>query len=249
MNNLLQTIYDEKITAIKELHSLRDETDCLRKSKKCLIFISNKQLYIFLDTCELENKLNDFIARKKKEEDILYSNFVLVLNEKKTRMQHITELLEAFKHGRSTDNPVPELREKVKKSKVEVKNEVSESESEENDVDYNTDDENMSNEKLIEKKINKENGDLSCMLGNNIHQDNEPSTSKKYSCGSLLDDSPPSYILPKRTKYTHKNEDSISIQSNFDTRPSQFNINKKEVDSEEESQINTYDTQDLLDQL
>lgn len=183
---------------------------------------------------------------------MLYSNFILVLNEKKSRIQHLTELLEAFRQGRSTVNPVPELKQNISKSfktsKVEVKNQISESDSEENDVNYNTDNENIGNGKLPEKDFYKENEHLSEMLVYNAFEENEPSTSKKYTYSSLLDDSPPNYILPKRTKYSHKNE-SVFIQSTFDSGPSTFDITEKDVEMNAESPCNTYDTQDLLNQL
>lgn len=158
-------------------------------------------------------------------------------------------MLEAFRHGRPTVNPQPKTKEKMKSvntKKVEVKNEVSD--SEETEVDYNTDDESYKTDtKHIENNVKKEVDDFSDILQHTNSKENIPSISTNYSSTTLLNDSPPhAHHLPKRVKYDHKTDDTVSV-STFNAASSKDKINKQEEEIEENSPCDTYDTQDLLD--
>lgn len=200
----------------------------------------------------MESKLNEFILRKKKDEEILYSNFVLVLNEKKTRIQHLTELLEAFRHGRPTVNPPPNITENTRniKTKVEVKNEVSD--TEESEVEYNTDDEKSTNCERLEENIDqrKANDDFSYVLGDSkasTSKENLPGTSRD-CISSLLEDSPPHYSLPKRIRYNDTANDVVDIPTNF-SGSSKDCIEETKVESDDNSSYDSLNTQDLLNDL
>lgn len=199
---------------------------------------------------DLKCKLTEFISRKKKEEDTLYSNFVLVLNEKKTQIQHLTEMLEAFRHGRPTINKEPKTKEKTEtvkttKVKLEVKNEVSDSEGSEES--YNTDDELLKSNKDDIEINDKKDEDFSDILGHDITKENIPTTSNKFSHSSLLHDSPPpTYHLPKRVKHNDKTDDIVSLSTYNAVSPKN---NIKQEESDENSPCDTYDTQDLLDHI
>lgn len=184
---------------------------------------------LVLDVTQLESKLSDFNSRKKKDEDTLYSNFVLVLNEKKIRIQHLTELLEAFRHGRPTVNPTINVQKNKKKSKVEVKNEVSESDTDENETDYNTDDEQPG------RKEFNENFDHSI-----------PSSSKTNN-PSLVSEHTVSFpSLPKRVKH------DTNIESTIHNIPVKLEPTQQETISLKNTPNivkTSYSTQDLLDEL
>lgn len=220
----------------------------------CISRIIKKKiiLTLILDTQELQTKLTEFISRKKKEEDILYSNFVLVLNEKKARIQHLTELLEAFRHGRPTVNPSPVVRGKTKTSRVEVKNEAvsesdsekSEPDSEQGESDYNTDEE--------KSKINeKDNENVKIQVDDffNAPEQNQPSTSKGFSFSSILDDSLSSHTLPKRVKYTHNVENCNNFNKELSSKKPASKIKAETTRIDEESPIVNFSTQDLLDDI
>lgn len=201
----------------------------------------------FSGTMDLKCKLSEFICRKKKEEDILYSNFASVLNEKKVQIQHLTEMLEAFRRGRPTTNIEPKTNEKTKTdktTKVEVKNEVSESDAEESEVDYNTDDE-LRSDTVTENSDRKGDEDNLQQL---VSKKNMPTTSKNLSYSSLLNDSPPpTYLLPKRSKQCEKADDIVGVTTyNADSAK---NNTKQQEESDENSPCDTYDTQDLLDHI
>ncbi|CAG9860428.1 unnamed protein product [Phyllotreta striolata] len=127
------------------------------------------------DNNNLENKLKELVAKKIQEEEELYSHFTLVLNEKKRKIQHLNQTLQAFKAGRPTVNS-----ERVVKTKSVplVRNDVSESEN----SDYNTDE-----EKTVNKVKSKE---------------PLPSTSTVTNSNMYSDDDNDDIILPKRTKVT-----------------------------------------------
>lgn len=200
----------------------------------------------------MESKYNEFIFRKKKEEDTLYSNFVLVLNEKKARIQHLTELLEAFRHGRPTVNPEPQATEKTKKFKkvkVEIKNEVSDTDGEESEVYYSTDDEKSKTHR-DKDSAKEDNVEFSNILSGThlaTSTENIPGTSRDY-CSALLDDSPPNYALPKRTKYNGKANDIVDTPS-YNAAVSNLNIEIMKNEVDDDSSSDSLNTQDLLNDI
>lgn len=88
---------------------------------------------------QYEQKLNELVERKKIDEQTMLSNFVLLLNEKKRRIQHLNELLEVYSKNPSLADPVTvntkqNNRRKIKKIKLDeqvskVKEEISETSS------------------------------------------------------------------------------------------------------------------------
>lgn len=167
------------------------------------------------------------------------------------RIQHLTELLEAFRHGRPTVNSPPQITENTKNSrnyKVEIKNEISESEVEESEVDYNTDDDKSTSNERSTENMNekKEIEDFSDIL-----DESKPGTSKDDSSrdiiSSLLDDSPPKYSLPKRTKYPDKIDNTVNPPQN--TGLSKDLIESKLEMEDSVSSRDSFDTQDLLNDL
>lgn len=56
---------------------------------------------------ELKEKMDEFVKRREEEELTIYNKFVGILNEKKLQIQHLNELLTAFRGGRPTVNPPP----------------------------------------------------------------------------------------------------------------------------------------------
>lgn len=183
--------------------------------------------------------MNEFIERKKTDDEELFSNFVLVLNEKKKRIQHLTESLEALRRGRPSINPSVELKKRSKRVeprqqvKVEKKEIVSESDSEE---DYTTDDEKLKRPRnSLENDQNK----------NDVYA--IPSTSR---FDLFSDDSPPRHI-PKRIK------SGISVDNGSYIKPStstEGSTNKKCYEKSDGKSLDdtpnvNFSTQELLDNM
>lgn len=61
---------------------------------------------------ELKEKMDEFVKRREEEE---YNKFVGILNEKKLQIQHLNEILTAFRAGRPTANPPP-AKSSIKKA-------------------------------------------------------------------------------------------------------------------------------------
>ncbi|VEN50629.1 unnamed protein product [Callosobruchus maculatus] len=149
--------------------------------------LQHQNITLEKDKAVLKEKLQELVKRKQEEEENIYSSFVLVLNEKKRQIQHLNELLEAFRQGRPTLNPPISSRNKKKignkqsrKTKPDVKNEVSESDNSANE--YNTDEENSGKIDTVSKEINI-----------------QPSTSK-HSLDLQNSDEEESCLLPKMDK-------------------------------------------------
>lgn len=176
-------------------------------------------------------------AKKDSDKEML-RNFVALLNEKKSKIQYLTELLDAFKNGRETKNPpvkpkqrkTAESEEKdkevdVKRAKKEV---ISESESEES-VEDNYDSEEEKRKRLDE------------ILA-------VPSTSKA-DFGFLKEDTPPrelpKIIKPIANKTTHSilaiKTDEVDETAEG---PSEF-----QNENAEKSTTLQFNTQDLLDEF
>lgn len=64
---------------------------------------------------ELKEKMDEFVKRREEEELTIYNKFVGILNEKKLQIQHLNELLTAFRAGRPTANPPP-AKSSIKKA-------------------------------------------------------------------------------------------------------------------------------------
>ncbi|KAG5890223.1 hypothetical protein JTB14_028764 [Gonioctena quinquepunctata] len=188
------------------------------------------------DKEKIDIKLQEFIERKKRDDQELYSNFVLVLNEKKRKIQHLSKLLDAFKQGRPMLNPpVVVKRRKNKKDQVKeeitVKEEVSDSDSSSDSVDYNTDGAD---------EVESYNGENDTSL--------LPSTSK-HDYHPLLDDSPPRQSLPKRMRI-----DKGAVECDISI-PISSNVKNQDVKMEatSETEYNSpnvdFSTQELLDNI
>ncbi|XP_018576887.1 DNA repair protein XRCC4-like [Anoplophora glabripennis] len=225
---LLEKFYTERNNSLERLITLHKEKNELEKCKN-----------------QFQTKLNEFIERKKTDDEELLSNFVLVLNEKKKRIQHLTESLEALRRGRPSVNPSVEVKKRSKRPeqrqqiKVEKKEIASESDSEEA---YNTDDEKSkgpqnSSDKNFNHEINQNRNDVYAI----------PSTSK---FDLFSDDSPPRH-LPKRIKSEASVDNGSYIKPSTSTEGS---TNKKQHEkfdgkSVEDTPNVNFSTQELLDNM
>lgn len=188
-----------------------------------------------------KTKLEEFIALKENYDKKMMSNFVLVLNEKKKRIQYLNDLLDAFKAGREPRNPKlnhksktvnTNIREEVEPPKKQRLEQISESESD----SYNTDEEKQQQ---------------------NESNENEPvpSTSKAYYNILADDDSPPekmvieevetNEIMEISTKATEINVEKQNVQNNAKNESQEDNTT---VTTPEPLTLD-FDTQDLLDRL
>lgn len=173
-------------------------------------------------------------AKRDNDKEML-KNFMALLNEKKSRIQYLTELLDAFKNGRETNNPPVKPKQRktakseekdqevdVKRAKKEV---ISESESEES-VEENYDSEEEKRKRLDE------------ILA-------VPSTSKA-DFGFLKEDTPPKE-LPKIIKpIANKTSDSILVIKNDEEEKTAEESSKMQTEKPTTLQFNT---QDLLDEF
>ncbi|RZC31922.1 40S ribosomal protein S25, partial [Asbolus verrucosus] len=186
------------------------------------------------DATNCELKLKELIKRKNSIEENQLGQFVMILNEKKRRIQHLTELLESFKAGRSTVNPPVDVKTKKNKQKsappVTKKETISESEPSEEDTNSSTDDEDNSTE---EKPP--------------LNEDCKPSTSAQ-TYDFLQDDIPESCILPKRVKYGNSTSATVVPTTSKSSPPP---VSENESQNTEKSESPTIDisTQQLLDML
>ncbi|KAJ8930824.1 hypothetical protein NQ314_016338 [Rhamnusium bicolor] len=168
--------------------------------------------------------------------------------KKKKRIQHLNELLEAFKRGRPTLNPHVEVKKRTKKTeiipqkKIEMKQEISESDSEDN---YNTDEEKAKNKQESSDEDLGDDTNKNKKMGEPI-----PSTSK-CDFDLFADDSPPRHLLPKRIK------SETSVDSNDFNKPSTSKQSSENNKNKESISYSTTDatpnvnfsTQDLLDNI
>lgn len=70
---------------------------------------------------EYMRKLEEFVNKKKDEEHELYSKFILILNEKKTRIQHLQEMLGKQKLNKKrgqTEDAINCIESKTKKEEI-----------------------------------------------------------------------------------------------------------------------------------
>ncbi|XP_060536080.1 DNA repair protein XRCC4-like [Cylas formicarius] len=195
-----------------------------KEQKKCLHLESIASSY--------ESKLSELTDRKQKEETNLYNKFLAILNEKKLQIQHLNDLLIAFRRGRPTTNKTnPKAKMRVKKcEKKNIKKKQaspSNSESDSFSDGYNTDENsnskitlNESHQRLISPK---------------------PSTSKQ-NFDFLIEDEP-DIVLPKRMRLKSA---KVMIQSKESEKiikaDTKLNNNKDELT------VN-FSTQDLLNGL
>lgn len=212
-----------------ELETLKEQNNTLE---------TEKELY--------KTKLEEFIVLKEKYDKKTMSNFVLLLNEKKKRIQYLNDLLDAFRNGREPKYPKPSAKANSKSKPVDVVEEenapkkqrleqISESESD----DYNTDDEKSSG-KIPEI---------------------EPvaSTSKAYfNILAEYDESPPEIMVIQEIKNDEVPETSKSIETienhHSDTKTVEENteIKTSEISNmitDPESPTLEFNTEDLLDRL
>lgn len=189
--------------------------------------------------------MNEFIERKKTDDEEVFSNFVLVLNEKKKRIQHLTELLEAFRRGRSSINPSVEVKKRSKKNvptqkiKIEKKETISDSESEE---DYDTDEEKSkkprnASDQAFDNEVNQNRNDAYAI----------PSTSK---FDLFSDDSPPRH-LPKRIKGESNVDNNSYIKPSTATQSSKNEKPYEKLDEQtaDDTPNVNFSTQELLDNM
>lgn len=193
-----------------------------------------------------KTKLEEFITLKEKHDKKMMSNFVLILNEKKKRIQHLNDLLDAFRNGREPKNLKSNVKINSKSKTVEdVENEettskrqrleqISDSESD----DYDTDDE-KSNEAVIPET------------------EPVPSTSKEYTSILADDDSSPERMIIEETESndiaedsgTKKVEEVYRLDTKRDKAPENKSSEINKTITDRESPTLEFNTQDLLDRL
>ncbi|XP_066262412.1 uncharacterized protein [Euwallacea similis] len=125
VHSLIDGLYKSNVEMSKELQTLKQEHTTLKT--ECDI---------------LKRKMDEFLERKKIDEDKLYSNFIAVFCEKKRQIQHLNECLIAFRQGRPTRNPPAPLKrkQKLQKDLKIIEPEKSSEESSNEEEDYSTDD-------------------------------------------------------------------------------------------------------------
>ncbi|KAK9875361.1 hypothetical protein WA026_007759 [Henosepilachna vigintioctopunctata] len=126
--------------------------DAMSESQKNHSKLTEKYNLMEREVGEYKKKLTELIDRKNVDEQVMLSNFVSLLNEKKRRIQHLNELLEAYQTNRSLVNPVGlNISYRNKRKRINIKNEepsyskvleeVSDSSLSSNDDHYTTDSE------------------------------------------------------------------------------------------------------------
>nr|XP_023017054.1 DNA repair protein XRCC4-like [Leptinotarsa decemlineata] len=216
VENLLDNFYLKRNDLLLNIESISKENDELKKSKK-----------------RIECVLQEFIERKKRDDQELYSNFILVLNEKKRKIQQLNQLVEAFKQGRPKLNPLVEVKRKKSnklaiKAELPTKEEVSNSDIESDSASSQTHTENT----------DEESGNTSIL----------PSTSK-HMHNFLLEDSPPRETLPKRVKIEEKcTENEIHLSGGSKVKLEDFKMEVTDGNFEKSPDV-SFSTQDLLDHI
>lgn len=187
-------------------------------------------------------KLEEFITLKEKYDKKTMSNFVLILNEKKKRIQYLNDLLDAFRNGREPTNPKPSAKVNFKSKTVEdVEKEegtskkqrletISDSESD----NYNTDEEEST------KAV--------------VENEPMPSTSKEYINILAEDDSPPERMIIEEVESNKVHEPTNMQEAHFSDTKIDENIENEnskasETITDAESPTLEFSTQDLLDRL
>lgn len=195
-------------------------------------------ILLFIELNKYKVKIEEFVKEKKLSDEKLLSHFVLLLNEKKSKIQYLTELLEALKSGRETNNPSIEKVKKPNKrsrgqdeSNKNAKNPkrevISSSESEE---DTSPKEEDYDSEEEKRKKLNE-------LLA-------VPSTSKA-DFSFLKEDTPPKeteMLKPITNKIYSIDSSSVSVtKSNCEaTTVTEQVVVSSTLD---------FNTQDMLDEL
>ncbi|XP_076259148.1 uncharacterized protein LOC143195661 isoform X1 [Rhynchophorus ferrugineus] len=224
--NILSTV--DNLFAVKkqcfdDFNNLKTENEKLKEAK-----------------FQLEAKLNEFIERKKTDEEEIFSKFVVLLNEKKRQIQHLNDLLIAFKHGRTINNPnivthkeSKKIEDTPKAENISNNSDISSDESN-SDQSYNTEDEeqvSFSQQKAL--KLSKE---------------TFVETHHKRELMELTDDIPTVH-LTKRLR-----QKSVDLSSTLQSQSIKGeNIEKDSISTQndvgEELPSVTSNTQDLLDNI
>lgn len=201
-----------------------------------MIFFYNS---LVLELTSYTLKLQDFVKAKKLSDQEMLSNFLVLLNEKKSKIQYLTELLDAFNNGRETRNaPVKRKQNKRPKSgenscEVDIKRAKREMIS---DSDENTD-EPMEEDYDSEEEKRKRLDELLAV----------PSTSKA-DYGFLKDDTPPREIQRLIKPIVNGTADSnFLVASHEEERNETCNMQNENV--EISSPVLKFNTQDMLDEL
>ncbi|KYB26425.1 uncharacterized protein LOC103313699 [Tribolium castaneum] len=219
VEQIMDTFYVENTELSEKLNVVMKEKDEIDKHKTCC-----------------EQKLKELIQKKQSDEEEQFGQFLSILNEKKFRIQHLTELLEAFKNGRPTVN-LP-VNVKSKKRKNETTNQtkkletISESEaSNSSDIDNKTDSDDASNHEE-----------------NSVPSESKPSTSAQDFDFLNDDDIPLTSSLPKRL--TQKRAPSEILVKTVDKASTAPKTEPEEPPkkAKKKASINI-STQDLLDML
>ncbi|XP_044265803.1 uncharacterized protein LOC123012083 isoform X2 [Tribolium madens] len=213
VEQIMDMFYVENTQLSEKLNVVMKEKDEIDKHKACC-----------------ERKLQEFIQKKQSDEEEQFGYFLSILNEKKLRIQHLTELLEAFKNGRPTVNSPVNVKNKKRKNDTTI----SESEaSNSSDVDNKTDseDDTSSHEEVK----------------NFLPLESKPSTSAQ-DFDFLNDDIPMTCTLPKRLKQEKAPSEVIVKTVGEASTPPKTEAVEPPKKAKKKASINI-STQDLLDML
>lgn len=186
----------------------------------------------------MEGKLNEFFKNKKIDEEELLSKFVVLLNEKKRQIQHLNDLLIAFKHERPVTNPII----LTKKGKVSMK-----ALSKTKDIPHKSN--TSSDESDSSKSYQSEIEEQPILCQEKVLEPSEGTSiniQQKRELMGFSDDSP-SVNLTKRLR-----QENVDFSSTFSSHNSKKEIIEKDNiptrnDIADETPVVTYNTQDLLD--
>lgn len=198
-------------------------------------------LYLYFSELNTyRSKIEEFVEAKRLSDKQMVSNFVILLNEKKSKIQYLTGLLEAFRNGRTTTNPpIKTSRKQNKKAKLDeetstvtekTKKEVISDSDSEDSIILKSEPEGYNSE---EKRFDE------------IPDIAVPSTSKA-GLGFLSESSPPREItLPAFKKDTAAEPNLLFTEIKANCIQQEVVTNKATATS---SDLH-FNTQDMLDEL
>lgn len=242
----MDTLNTNNAKSLSQIKTLQVENESFQNGigvyNSSVSFVS----FQFLELKKHKAKIEEFVSAKKSSDKQMLSNFVILLNEKKSRIQYLMELLDAFRGGREPTNPAKSSQskkncktvkseedhsEKMKKPKREI---ISESESDEDLVTPEPMDEDYNSEEDKSKII----ADLAI-----------PSTSKA-DFTFLEENSPPREVKIKSFKSQAVPDDKNYVMKKKTGTDSTVKQNSKpQTENVAVAAALDFNTQDMLDEL
>lgn len=192
--------------------------------------------------------MEDLVNDKKLSDKQMLSNFVVLLNEKKSKIQYLTELLDAFKAGREQKNPPIKRTKKRRKpaksdeedtaAKQPKRELISDSESDEDAASSKSDPNDDYNSEEERKK--------------RFITDSAIPTTSKADFGFLKEDTPPQdmqKIKPLVPRTTSVGKEGLIVENNRTVQETDEQTSQLQQEDAEEPTVLDYSTQDMLDDL